>query len=135
MGLLDHLSGSSSSESAKAAGGLLQEIEGRSGGIGGMLAAFHQNGMGGLVQQWAGGQTNPANPVDVEAGLAGTGLIDSVAQRTGLSPMAVKAGLAVAVPLVIHHMVANGHVTPQGEATDRPVDHGSVLQSVLGHLL
>ena len=120
---------------AAVAGGLLQELGGPAG-VAQMVQTFHQNGAGGLVQQWAAGQTQPANAAAIEQGIGGTGVIDSIAQRTGLSPDNVRAGLAVVVPLIVNHMTSNGHVTADGQATGNPApDAGRLLQSVLGKLL
>ena len=88
MGILDTIQqamggGASAGDTAKVGGGLLDTLREQPGGIGGMLQSMHQNGMGGAVQQWAGGQTAPASPDQVQQGLGGTGLIDQVAARTG----------------------------------------------------
>jgi uncharacterized protein YidB (DUF937 family) len=135
MGLMDMVQsfagGSGNADHAKVAGGLMEELQSHPGGISGVLQAFQQNGMGGTAQQWANGQTQPANPNDIEAGLGGTGIIDSIAQRTGLSPTIVKAGLAAAVPLLVHHMVSGGHVTADGQQTGSPPEAGGLLQSLL----
>jgi uncharacterized protein YidB (DUF937 family) len=121
---------------AKVAGGLMDEIQQQPGGVGGIFKSFQQNGMGGLVQQWAGGQTAPASPQQMEQGLGGTGMIDNIAARTGMSSGMVKMGLAVVVPMVIHHFVSSGHVTAQGEPTGAPApESGGLLQSVLSKLL
>ncbi len=139
MGILDMVEsmagGASGGQNGQVAGGLMQELQGRPGGIGGIFQSLQQNGMGGAVQQWGSGQTQPASPDQVEQGLGGTGLIDSVAQRTGMSPTIVKAGLAVALPLIVHHMVSNGHVTPGGQPTGSQPEPGGMLQSVLGRMI
>ena len=140
MGIMDMVEqavgGASGGDKSQVAGGLMQEVESRPGGVGGIFSAFQNNGMGGLVQQWAGGQTTPASPDQVEQGLGGTGLIESIANRIGMSPTMVKIGLAVILPVMIHHYVSNGHVTPQGEPTGTPPpESGSVLQSILGRIL
>jgi uncharacterized protein YidB (DUF937 family) len=138
MGLLDMVqsmaAGSANPDHAKVAGGLVQELQNSPGGIGGLLQSFQQNGMGGLVQQWSSGQTQPANQAAVETGLGGSGIIDSIAQRTGLSPSVVKTGLAVAVPLLIHHVVSNNHVDATGQATGAQPDAGGLLQSLLSRM-
>jgi uncharacterized protein YidB (DUF937 family) len=138
MGLLDMVEqmagGVPGGDNAKVAGGLMEEIQSRPGGIGEVLQSFHQNGMTGLVQQWAGGQSQAANQSDIESGLGSSGIVDSIAQRTGLSPEAVKTGLAVIVPVVVKHMASQGHVTPEGQPTGSTPDAGGLLQSVLGHL-
>ena len=139
MGILDMVEsmagGASGGQNGQVAGGLMQELQGRPGGIGGIFQSLQQNGMGGAVQQWGSGQTQPASPDQVELGLGGTGLIDSVAQRTGMSPTVVKTGLAVALPLIVHHMVSNGHVTPDGQPTGSQPEPGGMLQSVLGRMI
>ena len=142
MGIMDMVEqaagqfGGGGNPNAQVTGGLMQELQNHPGGIGGIFSSFQQNGMGGLTQQWAGGQTAPAAPDQVEQGLGGTGLIDSIANRVGMSPTMVKAGLAIALPVLIHHYVSNGHVTSQGEPTGAPPpEPGGVLQSVLSRIL
>ena len=141
MGILDMVESMAggaggAGQNGQVAGGLMQELQSRPGGLGGSLQSLQGNGMGGAVQQWGSGQTQPASPDQVEQGLGGTGLIDSVAQRTGMSPTMVKAGLAVALPLIVHHMVSNGHVTPDGQPTGQPMpEPGGMLQSILGRMV
>lgn len=142
MGILDSLvsaaegAGIGAGDTTKVTGGLINEIQHQPGGVDGLLQAFQQQGMGGLVQQWAGGQTQPASTDQIDQGLGHTGMIDSISQKTGLPSMAVKAGLAIAVPVLIHHFVANGHVTSDGQPTGVPApDSGTLLQSVLGKIL
>ena len=97
MGILDMVEqaagGMGGGDKSQVAGGLMQEVESRPGGVGGIFSAFQNNGMGGLVQQWAGGQTTPASPDQVEQGLGGTGLIESISNRIGMSPTMVNFGL------------------------------------------
>jgi len=125
--------GSAGPEHAKVAGGLMDELQ-QSGGVGSLIQTMQRNGMGSAVQQWSQGQTQP-NPTAIETGLAGTGIIDNIAQRTGLSPGVVRGSLAVIVPLVVSHMISNNHVTPTGEPTGTQPESGSVVQSILQHLL
>ncbi len=135
MDMVDQATGGSG-DHAQAAGGLMQELESHPGGITGVFSAFQNNGLGGLVQKWAGGNTAPASQQEVEQGLGNTGLIDTVANRVGMSPTAVKAGMAVVLPLLIHHYVSNGHVTAEGQPTGAPMPPSAgVLQSVLGRIL
>ena len=80
MGILDSIESMAgqfgSGGKTQAAGGLLDALRAHPGGVGGVMQAMQGNGMGGAVQQWAGGQTQPASPDQVEQGLGGTGLID-----------------------------------------------------------
>jgi uncharacterized protein YidB (DUF937 family) len=117
------------------ASGLLQELGG-SGGIGNLIQSFQQNGAGNLVQQIAGGNTSAIDPNQIESLLAGTGLIDSVAARTGISADQIKASLGTVVPVLLNHSIANGHVTVDGQPGGNPApDTESLLRSVLGKLL
>ncbi|ADW69123.1 YidB family protein [Granulicella tundricola] len=143
MGIFDSLESMATSalasgaggQNAQAASGLVQELQQQPGGFGALVTNFQQNGMGGLVQQWAAGQTQPASPDEVEQGLGGSGIIDNVAQRTGLSPTMIKSGLAIAIPFIVHHMASNGHITPEGDPTENPnPEPGGLLQSILGRL-
>lgn len=120
---------------AAVAGGLLEHLGG-AGGVASLIQSMHQNGAGGLVQQWANGQTQPANPGAIEQAIGGSSLIDSIAQRTGMSPDTVKMSLATVLPLIVSHLTSNGHVTTDGQVTGTPApESGSLLQSILGKLL
>lgn len=120
---------------AAVAGGLMQELGGV-GGVANLIQQFHQNGAGGLVQQWANGQTQATDPNAIEQAIGSSGLIDSIAQRTGMSPDTVRSSMATVLPLIVNHLTANGHVTTDGQVTGTPApETGSLLQSVLGKLL
>ena len=140
MGILDTIESMAgqfggSGGNAQAAGGLLESIREQPGGIGGVMQTMQQRGMGGAVQQWAGGETQPASPDQVEQSLGGTGLIDQVAAKTGMSPTMVKGAMAVLLPIVIHHFVSSGHVTAEGQPTGQPMpEQGGMLQSILSRL-
>lgn len=141
MGLMDMVSsmiGNKEGEAgnnASVTGGLMEALQNHPGGVGGLMQSFQQNGLGGLVQQWTNGQTTPAAPNEVEQGLGGTGLIDNIAQRTGMSPTVVKMGLAVAIPMLIHHYFSNNHVDAQGQQTGPQPEQGGVLQNILSRIL
>jgi uncharacterized protein YidB (DUF937 family) len=120
------------SNHAAVAGGLMQEL----GGVAGLIQSLHQNGAGGLVQQWANGQTQATDPNAIEQAIGGSGLIDSIAQRTGMSPDTVRSSMATVLPLIVNHLTANGHVTTDGQVTANPApETGSLLQSIMGKLL
>ena len=140
MGILDAITSAISGAGGdqnhgQVAGGLVQEVQSMPGGIGGIFDSFKRNGMGGVLSQMAGGQTSAIAPDQVEQGLGGTGIIDSIAQRTGMSPTIVKMSLAVLLPLLIQHFVQGGHVTQDGQPTGQPAPQsGSILSSILGRL-
>lgn len=143
MGIMDMVTsmagqmggGQAASPNAQVTGGLMEELQSRPGGMGGLLQSFHQNGMGSQVQQWGQGQTTAADPNQIEQGLGGTGIIDNIAQKTGMSPTMVKMGLGAAVPVLIHHLISQGHVDEQGNSMGTQPEMGGMLQSVLGRIL
>ena len=138
MGLLDTLTNAAQhmgNQNAQVTGGLMDTVQQQPGGVAGLGQSFQQNGLGGLLQQWTGGNTTPASPEQVQQGV-GSGMIDQIAQRTGISPTMVKAGLAMSLPILMHHLAQNGHIDQQGQPTGQPVqDHAGLLQSVLGRLI
>ena len=109
----------------------MEELQNRPRGLGGLLQSFHQNSLADQVQQWGSGQTAPADPNQVEQGLGGTGIIDNIAQRTGISQTMVKMGLGVAVPVLIHHLISNGHVDQQGTQVGGQPEMGGMLHLYL----
>lgn len=114
--------------------GLLQELGG-GGGLGGLIQSFQQNGAENIVQQIASGNTSAIDPNQLESALAGTGIIDNVAARTGMSSDTIKSGLATVVPLLLSHGISNGHVTADGQPGANPApDMGSLLSGVLSKL-
>ena len=127
--------GGEAGDHAAVAGGLLEHLGG-AGGVANLMQTFHHNGAGGLIQQFASGQTSAADPNAIEQALQGTGIIDGIAQRTGMSPDTVKSSLATVLPLLVNHLTANGHVTTDGQPTQNAMpDAGSLVQSLLGKLL
>ncbi len=135
MDMVSQMTGGQAGNTAQVGGGLMQELENRPGGLGGLLQSFQQNGQGAAVQQWGQGNTAPADPNQVEQGLNGTGIIDNISQKTGVSPTMVKTGLAVLVPVLIHHLISQGHVDEQGQQTGPQPESGGLLSSILGRIL
>lgn len=126
---------SGSGDHAAVATGLIQQLGGPSG-VAGLIQSFHQNGAGGLVQQFANGQTQGVDPSAIEQAVGGSAFIDSIAKRTGMSSDTVRSSLATVVPVLINHVTANGHVSTDGQPTGNPVpDSGTLVQSILGKLL
>jgi uncharacterized protein YidB (DUF937 family) len=137
-GLIGGQSGSSdgaTTDHPAVAGGLLQQLGG-TGGLGNLIQTIQQNGGGSIVQNIASGNTSAIDPNQVENLLAGSGLVEGVASKTGLSADQVKSSLATVLPMLLHHSISSGHVTADGQPGDTPApDSESLLQSVLGKLL
>lgn len=132
--LVEQFAGGGGGDHAKVVGALMSELQSRGGGFGELLQRFHQNGMGSQVQQWSSGQTQSADPSQVQQGLAGSGIVEAIAQRTGLPATAVQSVLSKAVPVLMHHLVSNGHVTPEGQPTGNAVSGEGLLRAVLSRI-
>jgi uncharacterized protein YidB (DUF937 family) len=117
MGLLDSLTsmvgggGAPATDHASVATELVNAVQQHPGGLSGILQNFQQNGMGDHVNSWTQpDQANaPITPDQAQQGL-GSGVIDTIAQRTGLSPTMVKGAAAVILPMMVAHFASNGGV-------------------------
>jgi uncharacterized protein YidB (DUF937 family) len=116
VGILNELEGLSGQQgggtNAKVASGLMQALDEHAGGLSGVLDQFRQNGMSQHVQSWASGQQQTATPEEMQQGLGGTGLIDTVAAKAGVSPATAKMAMAVVLPIVIAHFTQGGQQAP-----------------------
>jgi uncharacterized protein YidB (DUF937 family) len=150
MGLLDTLASTlnANSGSATAAGGqvagqetgqetgqatgkggaILSEVlvalqNPQSGGLSGVLQSFEHAGLGHLTQSWVGtGQNLPASPDQIQSGL-GAGLLQKIAQATGVPAAEVTQHLSALLPQIVDHLTPNGQVPHQSEV-------GSVLSGL-----
>lgn len=127
--------GQGTGDHAKIVGALMSELQSREGGMAKLLQLFHQNGMGSKVQQWSSGQTQPADPSEVERGLSGSGIIEAIAGRTGTSDSTIKSVLGKAIPVLMHQLVSNGHATAQGQPTGTAANPEDMLKSIVGRIL
>jgi uncharacterized protein YidB (DUF937 family) len=132
MGFLDVIEGAVQQEggtNAKVAGGLMQALDEHPGGLAGVLQSFQQNGMQDHVQNWASGQQQTATPEEIQQGVGGTGLIENVAAKAGVSPETAKIAMAVILPMVISHFTQGGQqAAPQS-------GFGGMASQILGRFL
>ena len=91
MGFLDSLESlaaqqmeNSGNPTAKVAGGLMAALEEHPGGLQGVMNHMQQNGVD--TQAMATGETTTTTPEQVQQGLQGSGLLESVAEKAGVSP-------------------------------------------------
>lgn len=133
MGFLDEIGSlagelSQNSNEAKVAGGLVQALGQHPGGIQGVIDSFKQNGMEDHVSAMASGDQQTTTPEQVQQGLAGTGLVEKVAEHAGVSPEVVQMAMATVLPMVLQHFAPNGQ--PTGES-----DFGGLAKQLLGRFL
>ncbi len=136
MGLFDHLAqqlpGSQGPQSQilAAAASLLSQKEGSVGGTGGLgalVTAFQEKGLGNIIGSWISTGTNqPVAPSQVEQVL-GSDVLGQFAARAGVPPEQASSSLAAVLPTLVDHLTPNGQV-PQGGMLE------GLLGSVLGKL-
>jgi uncharacterized protein YidB (DUF937 family) len=98
----------SGDNNAKVAGGLMEALNQHPGGLGAILQNFRNNGLGGHIDAMQNGQTPAVSPDQVTAGLQGTGLLDTIAAKAGVSPQIAQTAMATVLPMVMAHFAQNG---------------------------
>jgi uncharacterized protein YidB (DUF937 family) len=116
MGLLDNLENMAMGQVAGShpeAAAILQMIQNHPGGISGMAQSFQTNGLGGLISSWIGtGQNQPISPAQIQQVL-GSGPVQALAQKLGVSPEQASSTLSQYLPMVIDKLTPNGAVPEQ----------------------
>ncbi|HEY4380557.1 MAG TPA: YidB family protein [Acidobacteriaceae bacterium] len=132
MGLLDNLENMASqameqsgNPSAKVAGGLMQALEQHPGGLQGVMD--HMSGNGVDPQALASGQTSTTEQIG--QGLKGSGLIESVAEKAGVSPETAQQMMATVLPLVMSHFTQGGTAAPPASG------FGGMAESIVSKFL
>jgi uncharacterized protein YidB (DUF937 family) len=93
---------------------IIAMIQNRPGGLGGLLQAFQQGGLGHVFQSWIGtGQNQPVSPDQLHNTL-GSDWISRITQATGLPQAQVEQHLSTLLPQIVDHLTPSGQL-PQGE--------------------
>jgi uncharacterized protein YidB (DUF937 family) len=136
MGILDQVLGAlSAGQAGTSAGGasgidggaLLQQVisvlgsssaGGASGqaGLGGIVAAFEQGGLGHIMQSWIGKGANLPISADQIQSVLGSGAISQIAQALGVNGAQVSAGLSSMLPALVDHLTPHGELPQAGAA-------------------
>ena len=106
-----------------AIGGLIGNAE--TGGLPGLISAFEQHGLGGVVASWVGTGQNLPISADQLQSVLGNEQIQALAQKFGISTQDIAGQLATMLPQVVDKLTPTGSV---------PADGGG-LASVLGGLM
>jgi len=131
MGLLDNLESIAMSKVAgsnPAAAGILEMIQNHTGGLNGLVQAFHQNGLSSLVNSWTGTGANQAATPEQMQQVLGSEKVQALAQKLGVSPDAASSTLAQLLPMVIDKLTPNGSIPEQSNL----LQMGENLLSSLG---
>jgi uncharacterized protein YidB (DUF937 family) len=80
------------------------------GGLGGLLGQFQKNGLGDVIGSWIGpGQNQPIAPNQLGSAL-GPAVLNSLAQRTGLSEQDLLSHLSQVLPDVVDKLTPDGRL-------------------------
>jgi len=105
----------------------LQQVVGmlsQPGALNNLTAAFHQQGLGNVMQSWIGtGQNLPISASQLQQVL-GSGTVNDIAQKAGISGPEAAAALSGLLPHVVDK------VTPSGAAPASHDEMGALLASV-----
>jgi len=118
MSLLDlagqFLGGGQQGGNATLMSTVLQMVNNHPGGLPGLLSAFQQQGLGGVVNSWIGtGANEPVAPQQVQ-NVVGDSQIEDVAAKLGISKDDASAKIAQLLPGIIDHLTPNGQVPGNG---------------------
>jgi uncharacterized protein YidB (DUF937 family) len=129
MGFFDDLAGKVASAvkgSQGQQGGLVEGVMGlltnkETGGLGGLMQAFNQQGLGDIISSWVGkGNNLPINPEQVQEVL-GSDVIQQLAEKSGVSVDAAKAQLSELLPSLIDKVTPEGKI-PEGGLLDKGIE-------------
>ena len=134
MGLLDEVESMAgmgqqgqTAGSGNMAGTVMQALQQHPGGLQGVMDSFKENGLGDHADALASGHQQTTTPEQVQQGLGGTGLIESVAQKAGVSPQVAQMAIAALMPMVISHFASTGQAPGEG--------HMGMAQQLLSRFL
>ncbi len=96
---------------------------GGSGGLGGLISAFQQKGLGDMVSAWVSTGPNPPVSAGQVQNVLGADVIGQFARQAGVPETEAAPSLAAILPALVDHLTPNGQV-PQAGA----------LEGVLGSL-
>lgn len=107
---------------------MLQQHGGAANGLGSLMQAFEGGGLGHLFQSWVGsGQNLPVSASQIQSALGNSGILDKIAQRTGMQPADVAQHLSTLLPQIVDHLTPNGQLDPG--------DAGSALEGLAQRFL
>ena len=109
-------------------GSVMGALNNQPGGLGGVVQSLSQSGLGDVVNSWIGNGPNPPITPGQIQGALGSGPINEIAGKLGISPDMAGTVLSQVLPHIVDHLTPNGQV-PQGGLSGAG---SSLLQSILG---
>lgn len=112
MGLLDGLLGGGGEGSPM--GAITDLLGQQEGGLGGLLGAFEQGGLGEMARSWVGtGENLPVTADQIQTVLS-SGVLADFASRLGIDPKQAAGTLAEVLPQVIDRLTPGGQLPSGG---------------------
>lgn len=84
------------------------------GGLAGLVQSFQQGGLGDVVNSWVGTGQNMPISADQIQNVLGSGQLQSLASKLGISPGDAGSHLSQLLPAVIDQLTPNGQVEDAG---------------------
>jgi uncharacterized protein YidB (DUF937 family) len=84
------------------------------GGLGGLVSAFEQAGLGSVVQSWISNETNHSVSPQQLQSVFGEGQVQSMASQAGMEPHDFLAQLSQHLPNAVNAMTPNGTLPEEG---------------------
>jgi uncharacterized protein YidB (DUF937 family) len=107
--LLGNLSGGGGN--AQLLSGVVQLLtQSQSGGLGGLMQAFEQKGLGSIMSSWIGTGQNLPISADQLQNVLGSSQLQQLAQHMGMTPQNASSQLAEFLPNIIDKLTPNGKV-------------------------
>ena len=96
------------------AGALVQSLAQQHGGIGGIITAFKDKGLGDIVASWIStGKNLPISTEQLQSVL-GSEVLKQVAAKAGIDPSQILSKLATQLPQLVDQMTPDGKI-PSGD--------------------
>jgi uncharacterized protein YidB (DUF937 family) len=112
MGLLDGLLGGGGDGSP--VGAITDLLGSQEGGLGGLLSAFEQGGLGEMAKSWvSSGENLPVSADQIQTVLS-SGVLADFASRLGIDPKQAAGTLAEVLPQVIDQLTPGGKLPAGG---------------------
>jgi uncharacterized protein YidB (DUF937 family) len=106
---------------------VVQMLASHEGGAAGLMKAFRDQGLGGVLSSWLGPGENQPISADQIRNVFGDDRIAAIASKCGVSPDAASAEIAQLLPVVVDKLSPHGTL-PAGE--DLRSQAGSLLTSL-----
>lgn len=125
MSLLDSLTGALGGTADGSGGPLVEHVlalvhDSQSGGLAGLVSAFHQQGLGSVIQSWVGTGANATITAQQLTTVLGQERVNALAGKLGMTPDTLAGHLTTLLPQVIDRLTPHGVVPGAAAAAPAP---------------